>query len=260
MMIMGTLEPRQKQEWKTAMDDHWIRTGCSDLWDAVFIAFREYRDAAPSTQTAMIKDRTKVDNCPTEGWVGALHQRFQEKHKDRGDGDENEKLFFQLLPLKLFTTEMVPYIQNYISHNAGLTMEQVHEEIIDKCKILAEYRQQKKKLEIPPEQLENVVCDYLRNNVLKGLEQISYDSIQEAMTNIEHQLIIISPQEKVLFDSKTWGEGIDGGEYQDVIIVLAHPDNTYDSIGRISYTKDNHQKISRLFHYDDDIIENLRKQ
>ena len=79
------------------------------------------------------------------------------------------------------------------------------------------------------------------------------------MANLEHQLIIISPQEDVLFDSKTWGEGVSGSDYQDVILVLAHPDHTYDSIGRLSYTKDGHQKISRLFHYDDDIVETLRK-
>lgn len=259
MIIMESLEPRQKQEWKTALDDHWIRTGCHDLWDAVFIAFREYRDASPSTQADMIKKKTEIDCSPSEEWFQAFYQRFQEKYVDRADTDSSHRLFFQLLPLKLFASEMVPYIMNFIQQNTNLTMEQVHDEIIDKCVILADYRQKKKHLELPFEQVRQLVRDYLVDILFKDILQFSYDKIQEAMINLEHQLIIISPHEKVLFDSKTWGDGARDGEYQDVILVLAHPNNTYDSIGRLSYTKDGHQKISRLFHYDDDIIETLRQ-
>lgn len=257
MNIMEPLEPRQKQEWKTAADDHWIRTGCHDLWDAVFIAFREYRDATPSAQADMIKKKTQIEPTPTETWVHAFYQRFQEKYLDRSDADASQKIFFQLLPLKLFSSEMMPYIQNYL--HPDLTMEQLHEEIIDKCAILADYRQKKKNLSMSSEEVRQLIRDYLVNVVFKDLCPLSYDKVQEAMVHLEHQLIIISPQEEILFDSKTWGEGVSGGDYQDVIIVLAHPDNTYDSIGRLSYTKDGHQKISRLFHYDDDIVEALRK-
>jgi hypothetical protein len=259
MMIMESLQPRQKQEWKTAVDDHWIRTGCHDLWDAVFIAFREYREATPSTQVDMIKNKTQIDPSPSEEWLQAFYQRYQEKYVDRSQADASQRIFFQLLPLKLFSSEMIPYIQNFIQQNQSMTIEQLHDEIIDKCVILADYRQKKKHLDMPLEHVRQLIHDYLSNVLFKDILLFSYDKIQEAMANLEHQLIIISPQEEILFDSRTWGEGVSGGNYQDVIIVLAHPDNTYDSIGRLSYTKDGHQKISRLFHYDDDIVETLRK-
>lgn len=257
MNIMESLEPRQKQEWKTAVDDHWIRTGCHDLWDAVFIAFREYRDASPSAQTNMIKTKTQIDfSSPSDEWIQAFYERFQEKYSHRAEMDQ---IFFQLLPLKLFTSEMMPYIQNYVQHHEKLSMEQLQEEIIDKCIILADYRQQKKKMSMTAEEVHQLVRDYFVKVLFKDVLLVSYDKIQEAMINLEHQLIMISPQEEILFDSKTWGNGVSGGDYQDVILVLAHPNNTYDSIGRLSYTKDGHQKISRLFHYDDDIVETLRK-
>lgn len=256
MIVMEQLEPRQKQEWKTAVDDHWIRTGCHDLWDSVFIAFREYRDASPSSQKDMIKNRTNIDVSPSEEWVEEFYEKLQEAYKNRED--EPHKTFFYLLPLKLISSEIIPYIQKYIEENSNLTMEQLYQEIVEKFLILTDYRQKKKNFQKPVEEIHQSVCDFL-SIIFSNIQQFSYDMIQQAMTNIEHQLIIISPQEKVLFDSKTWGEGVDGGDYQDVIIVLAHPDGSYDSIGRLSYTKDGHQKISRLFHYDDDIVETLRK-
>jgi len=256
MIVMENLEPRQKQEWKTAVDDHWIRTGCHDLWDAVFIAFREYRDASPSSQKEMIRSRANIDISPSGEWVDGFFEKLKESHEDRRD-DEHQKTFFYLLPLKLISSEIIPYIQNYIDGNSP-TMEQLHEEIIEKCLILADYRQKKKNFQMPNEEMRQLVSDCLET-IFNRIEMFSYDTIQQAMANLEHQLIIISPQENILFDSKLWGEGVEGGDYQDVIIVLAHPDGTYDSIGRLSYTKDGHQKISRLFHYDDDIVEALRK-
>lgn len=261
MEIMEQLEPRQKQEWKTGLDDHWIRTGCNDLWDAVFIAFREYRDAPPSLQMEMIRNKTSIDPFPMEKWVLDFHEKFQEKYLERADMDKEQRVFFNLLPLRLVSTEIVPYIQKYIANNNKTTKGQLQEEIIDKCIILADYRQKKKGLDKTPDEVVHLVYDYITNNIFNEIQQTSYELIQQAMKNIGHHLIIISPEENVLFDSKTWGGGVgEDNFYQDVIIVLAHPDNTYDSVGRLSYTKDGHQKISRLFHYDDDIVESLRKQ
>lgn len=253
MMVMERLEPRQKQEWKTALNDNWIRTGCHSLWDAVFIAFREYRDASPKAQMEMIKNKTQIEPFPLDEWLRAFYERYEEKYRER---DEPLRVFFRLLPLRFFCSEMVPYLQDYLQQGDGLTMEQLREEIIDKCALLADYRQKKKGLEM--EDVRGMVRDCLTNLLFPDSFEFSYDSIQEAMANLEHQLILVSPLKEVLFDSKTWGNGVPGGDYQDVILVLAHPDNTYDSIGRLSYTKDGHQKISRLFHYDDEIVETLR--
>lgn len=254
-MVMEALQPRQKQEWKTAVDDHWIRTGCHSLWDAVFVAFREYRDAGPEVQKEMIRKKTKTDNALLEEWLRSFYQQYEEMYEERPPA---LRAFFKLLPLKLFSLEMMPYLENYIKNDQDLTLEQLQEEVVDKCILLADYRQKKKNLDF---MVHPMVRDSLTGMLFKDLvPALSYDRIMEGMSNLQHQLIILSPEEEVLFDSKTWGEGMTGGDYQDVILVLAHPDNTYDSIGRLSYTKDGHQKISRLFHYDDDIVEALRKQ
>lgn len=259
-MIMEQLQQGQKQEWKSSVDERLIRTGCRDIWDSIFIAFREYRDLSPELQQEMIRKKTNTDMSPSIEWVDSFHKTYQQKYKDRSkDDNQSFQQIFQLLPLKLVVSEIVPYIQYYITQNHNLTMPQLQEEIIDKCVLLADYRQKKKNLGLADDELAQMVRDTLTDCIFNEIHQFSYDTLQQAMTEIEHQLIIISTEEKVLFDSKTWGGGVEGCDYQDVIILLAHPNNTYDSIGRLSYTKDGHQKISRLFHFDDDIVETLRK-
>lgn len=245
MMIMEKLEPRQKQEWKPSLNDHWIRTGCRDLWDAVFLAFRDYRDGSPSRQWEIIQEKTQWGS--SKEWVSSFYKILQSEHESK-DEQEITGAFFYLLPLKLIKTELVPYLLNYMEEMR--TMEQFQEEILDKCLLLVKYRQKKKNWE--DENLETQVREYLQG-ILKRIQFISYEDVRKGMFHLEHQLIILSTEEKVLFDTKT-----EDSIYQDVLLVLAHPDGTYDSIGRLSYTKDGNQKISRLFHYDDPMIEALR--
>jgi hypothetical protein len=248
MMVMEKLAFRQKQEWKSGTDSHWVRTGCSGLWDAVLTAFRDYRDAPPASQLEMIRERTGLaPPQPSEEWVGAFHEKLKEGAADR------EEVFFHILPKKLLSQEIIPYMQRYIQETPNLGMGQLHEEIVDKCFVLAEYRQTKKNLPYTTEELRDLVRGFL-HKLFREMDQITQEDIQQAMERLEHQLVLLTPQEKVLFAT----QNPDGG-YQDVVLVLAHPDNTYDSIGRISYTKDGHQKISRLFHYDDEAVEALRK-
>ena len=140
--------------------------------------------------------------------------------------------------------------------NPDASMNDVMEEVVDKCLLLAEYRQTKKKVDLATEQVMTDVRSFLEK-VMRKTQQCSYDVVADAMNRLEHHLLIISPQEKVLFDSKT--STTTDGQYRDVILVMAHPDGSYDSIGRLSYTKDGHQKISRLFNYDDHVMELLRK-
>lgn len=251
---MEKLEPRQKQEWK-CFNDHWIRTGCHNLWDAVFIAFRDYRDASPQEQRNQIQEKTELEFSPNEEWIMSFYKKLQSEYSIKEEEDEIRSKFFYLLPLKLIISEILPYLLKYIENNVDIGMDPFYEEILDKFILLAKYRQKKKNLE--DEHLEEQLRDYLMK-LCKQIQLFSYDEVRQGMKNLEHQLIIISTDEKVLFDSKTLDD--DDGIYQDVIILLAHPDGSYDSIGRLSHTKDGHQKISRLFHYDDHVVESLRSE
>lgn len=255
---MEPLALRQKQEWKNSLGGNWVRTGCDGLWDAVLLAFREYRET--SDQKSMIKDKTGISKQgPSLEWLTDLSTELYEASLDKGDEtNENKNVFFKLIPLRLFSSEIIPYTQQFMTDNPGATLEKVMEEVIDKCILLAQYRQTKKKIQLSEEEINTHIRTVLKKMV-RQTQKCSYHVVVEAMNRLEHHVIMISPNEKVLFDSKLWKEGMEGGEYRDVILVMAHPDGTYDSIGRLSYTKDGHQKISRLFNYDDAVIEFLRK-
>ena len=255
-MIMDALRRGQKQEWKSQhWGGDWVRTGCDGLWDAVLLAFREYREAPD--QKRMIREKTGIsEQTPSPEWLSDLYTDLYEAslQKDK----ENNKLFFKLVPLRLFSSEIIPYTQKFISDNPEASMEEVMEEVVDKCLLLAEYRQTKKNIQLPTEEVKTDVRTFLEK-IIRKTQHCSYEVVVDVMNRLEHHLLIISPQEKVLFDSKTWKNGTMDGQYRDVILVMAHPDGSYDSIGRLSYTKDGHQKISRLFNYDDHVMELLRK-
>ena len=258
MMIMETLGRGQKQEWKSeSLGGNWVRTGCDGLWDAVMLAFREYREA--SDQKSMIRDKTGIlEPTPSQDWLSDLYTDLYEASLHKDEEETEKKLFFKLIPLRLFSSEIIPYIQKFMSENPDASMKEVMEEVVDKCLLLAEYRMTKKKIDLPTEQVRTNVHTFLEK-VMRQTQQCSYDVVVDAMNRLEHHLLILSPQEKVLFDSKTWKTATTDGQYRDVILVMAHTDGSYDSIGRLSYTKDGHQKISRLFNYDDGVMEMLRK-
>ena len=148
-------------------------------------------------------------------------------------------------------SEIVPYAQK---HFPQMALAELEDEVADKCFLLAEYRQAKKGVDVPGGLRENVraflepaFCS-LRSSLA------SHDRVREAMGKLGNQLIVVSPTEEVVFDSG------DGGDGRDVVVVLAHPDGSFDSVGRVSYTKDGHQKISRLFRCDDEVVEMLRRR
>lgn len=258
MMIMEPLALRQKQEWKNTMGGNWVRTGCDGLWDAVLLAFREYRET--SDQKNMIQEKTGISKqTPSSEWVNDLYRKLQEASLEKEDGtNEKDHVFFKLIPLRLFSAEIIPYLQKFMADNRGASLEEVMEEVADKCLLLGEYRQTKKKIPMSEEEIKTHIRTFLEK-MMRQTQKCSYDVVVEAMNRLEHHVIMISPKENVVFDSKLWKDGMEGGEYRDVILVMVHPDGTYDSLGRLSYTKDGHQKISRLFNYDDPVIELLRK-
>jgi len=258
---MQTLLSREKKEWKSQIDDQWVRTGSNNVWDAIFMAFRDYRDATPSAQKNIITERTKIsiNEKPVSQLVDDIGDRFVELYKNKQDEEEIVKQFFYLVPSRLIASEIIPYIKEYVvQNNNDVNKSMLYNEILEKCCLLGNYRQKKKMPDVEDDISKDF--DVVITKIFNELEKpISFDLLQEAMRNVEYHLIIISPTEEVLFDSRTWKEGILDSDYYNVVIILSHPDGSYDSIGRMSYTKDGHQKISRLFNYDDECIEVLRK-
>lgn len=264
--MMEVLMPREKKDWKTTIDPRWVRTGCTGLWDAVFMAFRDYRDAVPQTQADMIKERSMV---PMENDFQDLPQRMEDFiYRREFDDDEQEELaeavefYRSLISNRLFRAELLPYMVSFIRDSPHVNLECIRAEAYDKSVLLGEYRLKKKKnhegVEVDDitKQFQIVISSFFT----EAGAPVSYDVLQQACKNMEYHVIIMSPQLRVVFDSKTWGNGIDDAEFNDVIVLLAHPGGNYDSVGRMSYTKDGNQKISRLFHYDDEVIHFLRNK
>lgn len=239
---MEPLGLRQKKEWRAGLDDRWVRTGCRGLWDAVFLAFRDYREASPVGQAAMIEEKAGVRETWGAGWEEKMCSKLY-------DGSGNDELVAKLLPRRLMVSQVIPYVQNNLM---GGTLAGLEEEVADKCFLLVEYRQEKKGV-APVEGLRDRVRAFLEPAFcLLRSSLADYGQVGAAMGKLGAQLIVVTPQEGVLFDSG-------GGGDLDVVIVLAHPDGTFDSVGRVSHTKDGHQKISRLFRCDDEVVEMLRR-
>lgn len=200
----------------------------------------------------MIREKTKMEAddstaAVTVEWVDTFHRRLEEK--SRNDMD----VFFHVLPMHLLSSELVPYLTQHIEKNSP-SGKDIRHEVLDKCLLLGEYRRTKKRMDMSADDMRCLITEHVDALFEKA---VSYDDIQQAMLNMEHRLLILSPEEDLLFDSKTWGEGLEGVDYQDVLMVMAHPDGSYDSVGRMSHTKDNNQKITRIFHYDDPVVEAL---
>jgi hypothetical protein len=115
---------------------------------------------------------------------------------------------------------------------------------------------------LPIHEVRDIITSYIQKQMKRVQTDnvLSYDDLQKACINLGNHVIIVTANDRILFDSFTWKDGIIGSDFWDTLVILAHPDNHYDSIGRLSYTKDKHQKISRLFHYDDILIESIRKK
>lgn len=252
---MEILAPREKKEWNAETDARWIRTGCHDIWDAIFMAFRDYREATPEQQHAIIQNKTKttcrvqlssiIDDIPNYIYVE--------------DDNELRYIYRELVPSKVFHSELIPYLNSYVKPD--MIDDDIIHETIEKSVLLGEYRYKKKKKH---QLLDDINVSECFNTFLKSVfeelrtRKVSYDIVQQVAVSMEYHVIIVSPNEKVLFDSKTWNKGIEDADYNDVIIIMETPSGKYESIGRISSTKDGHQKVSRLFHYDDVAVQKLR--
>lgn len=266
---MELLSRGARKDWKAGLDPRLIRTGCRDLWDAIMWGFRDYRESMPDVQKKMVQEKfhsvAPTDSVSSrarwETFERLLYDEYR-KIKEHTDAvDDDGELFFFLINPRLIETELSPYIRESLEND----WDTVENEIVDKCRLLAEQRVRKKLKNQEDREIQDVreiVTSYLRRLAARtgGGNRISYDHLQKACAQLEYHVILISPNEKVLFDSSTWKEGIPGSEYWDTILVVAHPNDAYDSLGRSSFTKENHQKISRLFRNDDILIETLRKK
>jgi len=266
---MEILSRGARKDWKAGLDPRLMRTGCKDLWDAILWGFRDYRESTPDVQKKMIQEKfhsvvpddSMSSRARWETFEQLLYDEYRKTKEQTGAVEDDGELFFFLLQPRLIETELSPYIRKSLDND----WDTVENEIVDKCCSLAEHRVRKKlknQEDLPIQDVREIVAGYLRRLAARtgGGNGMSYDHLQKACARLEYHVILLSPNENVLFDSSTWKEGIPGSEYWDTILVVAHPNDAYDSLGRSSFTKDNHQKISRLFRNDDVLIETLRKK
>jgi len=263
-----------------------IRTGCRNIWDAIFWVFRDYRELDTETkQENKIREKTGLEVKNNKNVVeqmdevkAILQRDYAETEAEDDDENEmdedtvNRRVFFSLLNMRLLETELYPYLEDFVKNRASkCEWKEVQEEWLEKSFLLAEYRVEKKmnKKGISPkkedmEKVRDSIEQYLLNRFPSDPCSPSYDRIQQACGQMGYNVILISPSEKVLFDSLTWK---DGGEdknidssFMDNILILAHPDGSYESLGTFSYTKEGLQKITRIFSAESDIICYLRRE
>lgn len=257
--MMDVLGLRARKEWEAQSHPRLLRTGCHDVWDAIFWSIREYRDASEEQRKKMIKKQTRID--PYKRACADQMKRTQDnimedylrEKQARSEEDTDRKIFFSLFPHRLLESELFPYLDEFIEQTEDVVWDRVREELVEKALLLGEYRIQKKKLDVDMKEIAPGIESYLRAQMTSS-EHVSYDLIWEACMMMDYHVMIISSEEKLLFDSHTWKDGIPESDFRERIVVLAHADGRYESIGAYSFTKDHHQKISRLFGHDDDFI------
>ena len=258
---MDVLEWKARKEWESENHPRLLRTGCRDVWDAIFWSMREYRDAKEEDQRKeIIRKQTRMD--PYKKICVDRMKRVQEtimedyirEKEERSLEETDRKIFFYLFPHRLLDSELFPYMDEFIEQAENVDWSKVQEEMVEKSLLLGEYRLHKKKMDVDMVEIAPRIEAYLRTQMGAFEDRVSYDLIWEACMMMDYHVMIISSDETLLFDSHTWKEGIPESDFRERIVVLAHADGRYESIGTYSYTKDNHQKISRLFGHDDDFI------
>jgi hypothetical protein len=262
---MEVLGLRERKEWESVNHPRLLRTGCTDVWDAIFWSIREYRDADTPRRLELIRKYTRMDpqkRMSVERIKRVCEDILRDSQEEEDEENENEDrdMFFSLFSRRLLETELFPFMMEYIE-NESSDWTRIREEMMDKSNLLAEYRLKKlaKKTggSTTIEEVAPMIKRYLGSRFDTEAGAVSYDTIWEACLMLDYHVLILSSEEKLLFDSYTWKE-IPESDFRECIIILSHVEGGYESIGVYSFTKDNHQKISRLFGHDDELVMALR--
>jgi len=261
---MKMLKLREKEEWGTDMEPCWMRTGCLGLLDAIMWSYRDYRDASHEDQVLLLEKRLG-GQPPKKEVYDLLHDVCNSISSDPSQTDEKQ-MFHTFIPSKIQNKILFPYCIDHIKKNTNVVWEEVMKLFIEKAVDLADETRRLKFEEenIQLDEIEPYIRQYVSSicSDINHTPRIDYTTLHKLCAKADIDVIILSPVEKVLFDSFTW----DVKSYQDaddatcdVIVVLAHTDG-YDSLGRYSFTKDGSKKVSRIFSPDDDTILALRRQ
>jgi len=265
---MEVLGLRERREWESVNHPRLLRTGCADVWDAIFWSIREYRDADAPRRVELIRKYTRMDPQKRMSMermkrvCGDMLKELQDaNHEDEENENEDRDMFFSLFSRRLLETELFPFMMEYIE-NESTDWKMIREEMMDKSILLAEYRLKRLTKKsggstITIEQIAPMIKRYLGSRFDTEAGAVSYDTLWEACLMLDYHVLIMSSEERLLFDSHTWKE-IPDSDFRECVIVLSHVEGGYESIGVYSFTKDNHQKISRLFGHDDELVVALR--
>lgn len=267
--MLEELAPGEKKEWRTELSPRMIRTGCRSVWDAIFWSFREYREASPERQNEMIMKKTGID-VERESLMDRVEETIQNVRRSRDstdttiDAEEEDKIAAYLVPDDLLEKEWVVHIRGMVAHSGSSppSWEKIREEMMRTFELLAEHNLRKKVKEasqISQEELHRVIVQHLERQIPSNTCRSSYQQLQDACRNMDHHVLLLNPEGECLLDTLSWGRGLEGSSFRDCILVLTHPSGQFDSLGASSFTKDGHQKITRIFSSDDDLILTLRQ-
>lgn len=255
---MEVLSRGEKREWEgNTLDEHLMRSGCVDLWDAVFTSFSWYRELKTrEKQQAEIQKRLGDMTGELKDWVNRVRNELYYRHTQSIESEDTDlKIFFNLFSLKILEASFLPFLREL---NPEFTKDQFCEETRKAVLSIAEYRLKKKARDVSFDEVKDPVLRVFEEILKAAFDQSRGDIPDEylikAGEELEHNLILISPEEKVLFDTR---QLIPDSEFWDNILVLVLPTG-YESIGRISFTRDGHKKLSRIFPFDDPVIVHLR--
>lgn len=246
---MELLRPGDKQIWETELDSNLMRTGCKDIWDAVFTCFTNYRNATEDEKKQILSEKqayiSKKENV--EDWINSFRSVL---YATTGRKDNDTEIFFNLLSLRFIEKELLKYL--YTSLPPETTKEQFCEEVLDKTLLLAEYRLKKKANEFTLEDVQDSIEHVVKDVLEEALESpLPIDDLYRVSKNIGYHIVLINGDGDILFDSK------EEDDYLETILVLVL-ENGYESLGRYSVIKGNQKKLSRLFPCDDPLLEKLR--
>lgn len=251
---METLKIGEKKDWATSLDPQLMRTGCKNLWDAVFMCFANYRNLSEEEQLRMIEEKgviIKSSEKNVKDWVEKFRFLLYETSKNQDDPDN--KLFFTLLSLRFLELELFPFLHESIPED--ISKKSFQQEIEEKVLLLAEYRLKKKAKEFNLSDVEESIHIILEKIFTQLWEDpLPEGDLNNVSKNLGVHILCISSDQTILFDSFEKNTEI----FQENIVVLVH-ENSFDSVGRCTTTRNGHKKLSRLFGYEDPFIVALRK-
>jgi len=253
---MRDLRVGEKEEWSSPAEPCWMRTGCENIWDAILWAYKDYRESTPPQRLVIQRQRLGEEVSLERPTGDALYEVIQIMQTDDNDSDD-KKIFHTFIPPRVQKTQLATLVERTLNETDNT--HSLKDVLITNSVLLAGERINKKfnSGEFSVDEIRPYLETYIKNTLQNlDLEQknVSFDILRKVCKDVGFNLLLIAPNERVLFDSQ------DGRKNEmETIVVLAHPTGSYDSLGRFSFTRDGSKKIARLFPPDDDVITALRQ-